>query len=52
LSVFIYFIILFSTYQTPENISDMEARASAYTGEASAKAINTLPIFGGKCTLV
>jgi uncharacterized protein YdaU (DUF1376 family) len=50
--IFIYFIILFSAYQTPENVSDMEATASAHTGEASAKAKNSLPFFGGKCTLV
>ena len=49
--IFIYFIIL-STYQTPENISDMEAAATAYTGEAPAKAKNSLQFFGGKCTLV
>jgi Flp pilus assembly protein TadG len=50
--IFIYFIIIFSTYQTHENISDMAATASAHTGEVSAKAKNSLPIFGGKCTLV
>jgi len=30
----------------------MKAMATARTGGASAKAKNSLPFFGGKCTLV
>jgi hypothetical protein len=49
---FIHFIIFLSTHQTPENISEVETTATAHTGEAFAKAKNSIPFFGGKFTPV